>query len=264
MAFDTCMIRKHHLNLLAAFTLREVKTRFSGSVMGPFWVLIGPLAMLGIYGFVFGNVFRPSAQDLGAPSYLIFVAAGLWPWMMFSEGLTRGMSAIQSNASLVRKVSFPHAILVFAAGGAAMLLHLAGYCIVLLFIFATSNVITFAGVLGASWTVLWLLAFTLGLALLMAGLQTLLRDIEQAVTPTLMMLYFLTPVLYPATVIPLPYRDWLVWNPLSLMIMRLREQLFVDATIRLTDLIVPVIALLTLWIGYAVFARLSPHFEDFL
>jgi lipopolysaccharide transport system permease protein len=258
------MIHKHHLNLLAAFTFREIKTRFSGSVMGPFWVLIGPMAMLGIYGFVFGNVFRPSTQDLGAPSYLMFVAAGLWPWMVFSDGLMRGMSAIQANASLVRKVAFPHAILVLSSTGAAAILHLAGYCFVLLFIAITSQALSILGVLYATWTLLWLFIFTLGLALLLAGLQTLLRDIEQATGPVLMMLYFLTPVLYPSSVIPLPYRDWLNWNPLALMISRLREQLFLNASPQVTDLIIPAIALVMLWIGYAVFKRLSPHFEDFL
>jgi lipopolysaccharide transport system permease protein len=258
------MIRQHHLNLLAAFTFREIKTRFSGSVMGPFWVLIGPLAMLGIYGFVFGNVFRPSTQDLGAPSYLMFVAAGLWPWMVFSDGLMRGMGAIQANASLVRKVAFPHVILVLSSTGAAAILHLAGYCIVLVFIAATSHALSVLGVLYATWTMLWLVIFTIGLALLLAGLQTLLRDIEQATAPALMMLFFLTPVTYPSSVIPLPYRDWLNWSPLVLMITRLREQLFVKANLQTTDIYIPLIALIVLWIGYAVFKRLSPHFEDFL
>lgn len=232
--------------------------------MGLAWAWVGPVTMLLIYAFVFGNILKPTTQNLQAPSYLIFVASALWPWMMFSDGLMRGMGAIQANASLVRKVAFPHQILVLSAVAGTVLLHMAGYIAVLAGLSYFHPGISINGVIGGVLTLLSLLVFTSGLALLFAGLQTLLRDVEQAMGPALMMLYFLTPVLYPASAIPLPYRDWLGWNPLTLMITRIREHLFAIASWQITDLIVPAIALATFMFGYNVFKRLSPHFEDFV
>jgi lipopolysaccharide transport system permease protein len=252
------------LNLFSAFTLREIRSRYSGSVLGLAWAFVGPLAMLLIYAFVFGHILKPGQTDLGAPSYILFLGAALWPWMMFSDGLLRGMGAIKANASLVRKVAFPHSVLVLSAVGATVVLHLAGYVAVLGVLAYIYGGISLVGIPAALLVLVALLIFTLGLALLLAALHTLLPDIEQATQPLLMMLYFLTPVLYPQSVIPLPYREWFNWNPLALMIQRLREHLFGQPALNFTDLIVWVVALLTFAVGYAVFIRLSPHFEDFV
>lgn len=252
------------LNLFSAFTQREIRSRYSGSVLGLAWAFIGPLAMLLIYAFVFGNILKPAQADLGAPSYMLFLGVALWPWMMFSDGLMRGMGAVKANASLVRKVAFPHAVLVLSAVGATVALHLAGYVAVLAILAYIFGGISLAGIPAAILVLAALLVFTLGLALLLAALHTLLPDIEQATQPLLMMLYFLTPVLYPQSVIPLPYREWFNWNPLALMIQRLREHLFGQPTLNSVDLIVWIVAVVMFAIGYAVFVRLSPHFEDFV
>ena len=252
------------LNLFAAFTLREIRSRYSGSVLGLAWAFIGPLAMLFIYALVFGTILKPSAENLGAPSYIMFLAAALWPWMMFSDGLIRGMGAIKANASLVRKVAFPHAVLVLSAVGATVTLHLVGYIAVLAVLAYLYGGVLLGGIPAALIVIASLILFTIGLALLLAALHTLLPDIEQATQPLLMMLYFLTPILYPQNVIPEPYREWFNWNPLALMIQRLREHLFGQPMLNVIDGIVMLIAIVMLLIGYAVFVRLSPHFEDFV
>ncbi len=252
------------LNLFSAFTLREIRSRYSGSVLGLAWAFIGPLAMLIIYAFVFGSILKPSTENLGAPSYIIFLGVALWPWMIFSDGLMRGMGAIKANASLVRKIAFPHAVLVFSALGATAALHLAGYVAVLAILAYIYGGVSIAGVPAALFVLASLLIFTLGLALLLAALHTLLPDIEQAIQPLLMMLYFLTPVLYPQAAIPEAYREWFNWNPLALMIQRLRDHLFGQPTLNVVDLIIMLVALIMFIVGYAVFKRLSPHFEDFV
>ena len=91
-------------------------SRYAGSVTGLAWTLLYPLAQLAIYAVVFTQVFRVGLPA-GYPnvSYLAFVAVALWPWIMFTEGLQRAMGAISGNAGLIRKVAFPHRLLVYAA-----------------------------------------------------------------------------------------------------------------------------------------------------
>jgi lipopolysaccharide transport system permease protein len=253
-----------HANLTATFVLRELRTGFTGSLLGPVWIWAGPLLTLGVYAFVFGSVFKVNAQSIEAPSYLAFVAIGLWPWMIFADGLTKGMVAIQANANLVKKISFDHATLVYAAIIASAAMHIAGYVLILAALVLFGGVSLSPTLLCLPFTIVTIMIFTCGLALLLAALQTVLRDVEQAVPAVLMMVYFMTPVLYPAKAIPQPYREWLSWNPLAMFVTRVREQVLGSTAFAVTDIVNLLVALLTFAVGYAVFQRLSPHFEDFL
>lgn len=250
--------------LFLHFTEREIKSRFADSGLGLLWALLGPLLLLAIYSFVFGQIFKQRVVALETDSYTLFVATALWPWMMFADGVTRGMQSIQQNASLVKKVAFPHFLLVVSAVTAAFTLHLIGYVAVLVALAAGGSPIHLGGVPLALAYIVILFIFTLGVAALLAALQTLIRDVEQAVNPAIMMLHYLTPVLYPLSMIPENYRGWLDWNPLALIVTRIRSALLTNPAIVPADLGPPFIALAAICVGLWVFARLSPYFEDFL
>lgn len=250
--------------LFLRFTERELSSRFAGSSLGVAWALVGPLLLLAIYSFVFGQILRPRLSDLGTESYTLFVAIALWPWMMFADGIARGMNAVQTNGALVKKVAFPHLLLVGSAVSAAFVLHLVGYVGVLAVLALFGSPIAWAGVPVALYYLCVLFGFTLGLAAFFAALQTLMRDTEQAVNPAVMMLHYLTPVLYPITLIPLAYRGWLDWNPLATIVTRIREALLLGSGFQVGDLMPLVWMVVALALGLWLFRRLSPYFEDFL
>src|SRR5437016_7999679 len=91
---------------------RELRTRYLGSVSGLTWALLHPLALLAVYHFVFTTIFRTGAMN--GKSFLIFVAVALWPWLAAQEGLQRGTTSIAGHAGLIRKVAFPHELVVYA------------------------------------------------------------------------------------------------------------------------------------------------------
>jgi ABC-type polysaccharide/polyol phosphate export permease len=258
------LIARQNSALFTGFYYRELTARFAGSAVGFAWVLLGPLLLLGIYSLVLGQLFQQRAPELGTGNYTLFVAIALWPWMMFADGVTRGMLSIQANGSLVKKVAFPHILLVFAAVSAAFTQHLLAYALVLLLFSVMGAGLSFTGVpiVVVYLAVLYLLA--LGTAALLASLQTMLRDVEQIVSPLLMMLQFLTPVLYPLSIIPADIRPWLDWNPIATVVLRIRENLLAGPHIQAGDWIVVAVALLVLGLGLFMFKRLSPYFEDFL
>ena len=252
------------LLLLVRFTEREILSRFAGSAFGLIWALANPLLLLAIYSFVFGQLFQQRMGDLSADSYIVFLALALWPWMMFADGVMRAMQSVQANAPLVKKVAFPHLLLVLAAVNSVFLVHFAGYIAVLLLLSATGSAIHLAGVPSALLAVATLYLLAVGVGAFLAALQTLLRDVEQVVAPALMMLQFLTPVLYPISIIPEAYRQWFAWNPLTAVVTRLRDGFLLGALPQFGDLGMLFAGVVVAIVGVGFFVRLSPYFEDFL
>jgi ABC-type polysaccharide/polyol phosphate export permease len=252
------------LLLLVRFTERDVLSRFSGSAFGLFWALASPLMLLAIYAFVFGQLFKTRMGDLSADSYIVFLALALWPWMMFADGVMRALQSIQANAPLVKKVAFPHLLLVLAAVNSVFLVHVAGYIAILMLLIATGNTLHAAGIPSALLAIATLYLLAVGAGAFLAALQTLLRDVEQVVAPALMMLQFLTPVLYPVAIIPEAYRHWFTWNPLTAVMQQLRDGFLLGTAPQFADLSMLVAGLVVAMVGVGFFARLSPYFEDFL
>ena len=250
--------------LLVRFTEREILSRFAGSAFGLIWALANPLLLLAIYSFVFGHLFQQRMGDLSSESYVVFLAIALWPWMMFADGVMRAMQSVQANAPLVKKVAFPHLLLVLAAVNSVFLVHLAGYIAILALLAFTGTTLHLAGLPNALLAIATLYLLAVGVGAFLAALQTLLRDVEQVVAPALMMLQFLTPVLYPVTAIPVAYRHWFTWNPLTGVLQRLRDGLLLGALPQFGDLWMLFVGVVIAIIGIGFFVRLSPYFEDFL
>jgi ABC-type polysaccharide/polyol phosphate export permease len=251
--------------LLASFTRREIVNRYAGSVSGLAWSLLHPLAQLAIYSFVFSQIFRIGVPE-GYPrtGYVTFVAVALWPWIMFSEGLQRAMASVGANAGLIRKVAFPHRLLVFSSMLASCAIHAAGFVAVLVALKLAGEPIRL-GALPTAFVLLvpyMLLATGIGAAL--AALQTLLRDVEHVVQVLLSILFYACPILYPASLVPAALRKWVDWNPLGWFSERLREVLLQGSGLVPGDAVAAIACLAVFAAGMWVFERLSPHFEDFL
>jgi len=254
-----------HRWLLVSLLRRELGARYAGSITGAAWALIHPLALLAVYAFVFVSVFRvqlPAAS--GNASYTAFAAVVLWPWIMFSEGVVRGMGAVGANAELIRKVAFPHALLVYAAVLGAFVLHAAGYLAVLVALKALGEPIHLENLPFVLILLAPLALITIGVAALLAALQTLLRDVAQVISVLLMVLFYGTPVLYPLAMVPESLRSWVAWNPLAWQAERLREVLLGGGGLVASDAWLWAVGIAVWWAGLAFFERLSPHFEDFL
>lgn len=201
--------------LFQQLLLREINSRYLGSLSGYFWVLVQPLAQLALYALVFTTIFRVRFPELAQHNFITFVAIALWPWLAFQEAIQRALGAITSNAGLIKKIALPHEILIYAAVGSSYVVHGAGFLLVL-------AVLTILGSDLYLSTLPWVLILlgmlfllTLGLALVLATLQVFLRDIEHGLVSVLMLWFYASPILYPVSLVPAPFHTLILANPLS-------------------------------------------------
>jgi len=249
--------------LFANFFHRELFSRYLGSISGLAWAFVNPLALLAVYHFVFTSIFRAGAMD--GKSFLLFVAIALWPWLAAQEALQRGTISIASYAGLIRKVAFRHEIIVYASVTAKIAIQFGGYVVVLIVMAMFGEPVRFEGLLLA--VPLWLilaLAVT-GLSLALAALQVFVKDIEHILMPVLMILMYLTPILYPISLVPASVKPWVAANPFGYLVGRLRDALL-DGRLALhwEDASAVAIGIALFEMGRWMFLRLSSHFEDFV
>ena len=189
--------------LLTNLTMREVRGKYKRTVLGQGWSLLNPLALIAIFSLVFGFLLKagpPVGDPSGLDAYGLWLACGLLPWAFFSGAVTAAMSTLIVNANLVKKVYFPREVLVastvfsFVVTFVVELLVL----VVLLLVFGGNIVLWLPGVAIA---VLLLTVFALGLGLLLAIANVYFRDTGYLVALLLQFWFYLTPVVYPASLV---------------------------------------------------------------
>jgi lipopolysaccharide transport system permease protein len=257
--------RSSGFHLFVEFLKRELKNRYLGSTAGVFWVFAHPVIILLIYSFVFSVIFRIRSTDFGGAGFLPFVAVGLWPWLAFSEALQRSVTSVESSASLIKKIKFPHEILVFSSVIAVYLIHLLG----LLLVFGALTLMGHN--LHLIMLPIFLLYFLLqmimsiGIGFMFSSFQVFLKDVTQIVNSVMMFLFYLTPILYSITLVPERYRDYYQINPLAFLIGRYRELMLTGKwNPQPMDLIAVIASILVFVIGYQLFKRCSRRFEEFI
>jgi len=249
------------LNLLT----REIRNRYVGSASGLFWLALHPIVLLGLYTVVFSTIFRVRLPGLEAEGFVTFVAIGLWPWLAFQEGVQRGATALTGNAALIKKAAFPREMVVWAASGASFVVHLAGYVLVLVLLHFFVTPLHWAAFPMLLPVLAALVLLSLGLALILAVIVTLFRDVEQALGPIFMIGFYASPILYPVSMVPESLRPALLLNPFTYVVERARDLLMVGHwRPEPFDAFALLVGLGVFLAGWWMFRRVSASIEDFL
>ncbi len=255
--------------LILAFANRDFATRYRSSVLGWAWSLLQPLATLVVFAAVFSIVFRIQAPPLGSgkgTSYAAFLFTGIVTWGMFSGILNLSMTQLKSNGELLKKVQFP----AWAPILGASIVQLIQVVLELIVLIAM-----FLFLLNVGWT--WILAvpiliglllFAQGIGLMLSILNARYGDVQYIVAVVLGALYFLTPILYPLSMIE-GQSDLLAWviklNPMTWFVESMHDVMY--------SLVAPawwvIVALLgggflVFWLGLAVFDRSSEDIGELL
>ena len=192
----------------------ELISRFSRSKLGGLWVIINPLSQVLIYALILSHILAAKLPGIESQyAYAIYLMAGLLGWTMFNEIISRCLNLFIEHGNLIKKMSFPKVTLPAIAVGSCL----------------ANNLFLFISMLGIfsllehqfNMAMLWLIpltlvvvVFSLGIGLILGVMNVFLRDIGQVTPIILQMLFWFTPIVYPATIIPEAYRHWLNLNPM--------------------------------------------------
>ena len=239
---------------------RDVQAKYRGSLLGVAWTLANPVLLMGVYLLVFSVLWKTPFGSQG--HYALFLLVGLAAWIFFANSVQSASRSLLDNANLIRKTRFPRQLVPLSIV-ATQLISFAVMLVVLLVL----NFVLLPRVRATEWLALplalALIAITSGLALAVASLNVLFRDIEFLVAALLLPLFFLTPVLYPLSAANISKHHKVVeaihWvNPLSPAIEALRRPLFYGQLPRAADVIYLVVAaLVALAVGAFVFTRVD-------
>jgi homopolymeric O-antigen transport system permease protein len=208
--------------LLYFLIWRDVKVRYKQTAIGAMWAIIQPLTMMIIFTIFFSKLIRIPTD--GIPSGL-FYYSGMSLWMFFSNAVIVGASSLLGNTALITKVYFPKLIIPTAAVLAGVI------------DFAIASILLIALLIyygyGESWEVLLLLPVSLlvtilalGMAILFSALNAKYRDVRYVLPFLLQIWMFITPIIYPASVVPKQWRWLLALNPLTGIVEGYRASLF--------------------------------------
>lgn len=252
-----------HRELVVTWARRDVASRFAGSFLGVWWAVLQPLFMLALYTLVFSVVLKVHFGTNGHGNFTLYLFAGLLPWLAFAETLTRATTVITGHPNFVKKVVFPLEVLPVGLVASATVSQFIGLALLLLAALAL-------GTLHA--TALWLvpiialqLAFTLGASWFLASLGVFVRDLASAISLVLNTLMYVSPILYPATMVPEAYRKLFLANPIAFWAEASRRAILEGIAPSPQQLAAQTaLALAVLFAGHAWFVRTQRAFADVL
>jgi ABC-type polysaccharide/polyol phosphate export permease len=228
-------------SLIRHLTVRELKARYRGSLLGFLWTFLNPLFLLTVYALVFKVFFRIQMEN-----YAVFMFVGLLPWIWFSSSIMEGTNSIIAGGSLVTKVLFPLQVLPTVKVFSALLNYLFSLPILFGFLWfygipLGGSLLFFPLVLLIQWV------FIQALALILSALNVLYRDVQHLVANFLTFWFFLTPILYPLTQVPERFRLLLFLNPQTGFSMAYQDLFFYGRSPSLEQLGLLFIGSVLLW-----------------
>jgi ABC-2 type transport system permease protein len=194
--------------ILLNLVRKELKVKYTASVLGAVWSLLNPIVFLAVFSFVVivtGN---------NMPDYPVYLLSGLLAWNLFNNSLLQGARSVVDNASLVKKVYFPREILPLAAIGVTLVDLVLQSAVLLVFMLATGYDFQLQAVWMYPLAFVTLLAFTLAVTLWVAGLNVRYRDVQHLLSLGLLVWFWLTPIVYQGALVEgfLTERSDALWN----------------------------------------------------
>jgi lipopolysaccharide transport system permease protein len=251
-------------SFIVSSVVNELRTRVARSRLGTLWVVLQPLAQALIFAVVLSSVLAARVPGVaGKYAFAVYLLSGLLCWSVFAEILQRCLNVFIENASLLKKMQFPRIALPLIVAGTALVSNVALGVVVLVLLPLLDGQYSVA--------LLWLPVLTLvtvalatGIGVLLGTLNVFARDIGQIVNVAMQFLFWMTPVAYPATIVPAPFKAVLNANPVAVLVSGYHDVLLYGRPPGANLLYPAIAACVLLLVSLMVFRRASAELVDAL
>lgn len=242
---------------------REFQSKYRNSLLGAAWTVINPVAMIVVYTVIFAQIMRAKLPGVdGTFAYSIYLCAGVLTWGLFAEITGRAQNTFLDNANLLKKLSFPRLCLPVVVVANAALNFAIIFSLFTVFLIISGN---FPGM--AYLAVVPLLAivaaFSIGLGMTLGVLNVFFRDVGQFFGIFLQFWFWLTPIVYPASILPTGVQNFMAYNPMAPLMAGFQGVLVSGVWPQWGSLIYPaVLAALLCLLGMRLFRRHAGDMVD--
>ena len=237
-----------NLRIIKELTVTEFKLRYQNSYLGYFWTLIKPLMLFGVIYLVFSVFMRYPVEN-----YPVYLLLGIIIWNFFSEATLIGMNTFLTKRQLITKIYFSRAALVFASTISSLITLLLNMVIFFVFL-AISGV--WPGP-EALFFLLYLVEIYLtvtGVTFALAAFTVRFHDLQHIWEMLLQIVFWLTPIIYPVTIVPFEYHRLIFLNPLARIIEYSRDIFIRHHIPELSlNIVLAAMAIVIFLAGYAIF-----------
>lgn len=245
--------------LLFELVHRDLTVRYKRSVLGFLWTMLHPLLLMLIFAVVFSSVFRGRS-----PHYETYFLSAYIAWNFFAQTTVNAMTSVAWNGPLMKRVRVPQSI--FTLSTVISGLVNVGLSLIVLFaiMFATGTPLH---------ATLWFLPvslllvgiFSFGASLALTAISIFFGDVREMVQAGMPALMYLTPIIYPISIVPDRYRWIIRLNPLVYIVEIVRDPIYYGIIpSHLTLIVATVVSLGSLTIGWMIFRHMAPRFHAHL
>lgn len=251
------MTSRYARDLLGVLVAKELKLRYKHTVLGYAWSVLHPLAFALVFFVVIRRVMRVPVENYG-----IFLICGLFPWQWFQNSVAAANNFFLGNGTLIKKIRFPRSFLVLAGVLNDGIHFAASVPVIVLFLLYFDKTPSPAWLYQVPLLAAIQFAFTYGLALLVATANLFFRDLERLTVIFTMLWFYVTPVLFPASMIP-PRLAWILYaNPMGAVVECWRR-VFLDGALPAGLCATAAgFALAAVGLGHAVYRRYEWRFAE--
>lgn len=201
--------------LLSELTVRDIRNRYTGSVLGFFWSVLNPLIQLALYTVVFSIVLKVRiGPDASPGQFAIYLFCGLLPWIAIQESATRSANCFIEHSNIIKKLSFPLETLPFSLVISSLVHQVLGTLVFLLVLAVSGNAHLSILALFVPLIISQSL-FMYGMSMLISSIQTFFRDVIHVVGVLFQALFWATPIVYSKDKLTDPFTRILDLNPFT-------------------------------------------------
>ncbi len=243
------------------FTWRDIKIKYKQTVLGFLWAILQPLLMMIIFTLFFGKALNVPSQNLPYP---IFVFSGLLLWNTFSSGLTNSANSMVNNAQIIKKIYFPRLVIPVSSILVALFDFLIAFVLFVFLLIFYQQPVSLNAIWSWPLALLACLVATMGPGTLLAALNMKYRDFRYVIPFLVQVLFFLTPVIYPISLLKYPVLQYIIILSPMYAALELFRYPLTGADFDTLFLIISLCSnLIILFSGLIYFKRTEDFFADF-